>query len=174
MPGAGDALAWDRYAYVNYNPLKYVDPSGHTGFVPRKNVLLSDTGNWKGFPGDQWFIDVRPLAISVEVSGSAGIGFGGSGGMGIVIVDRPYVYTTIGETSEVPGEATLGVEIGVDWGINSVSDLEGFETVVGLTVAAGWGLSIGFIIEPGEGKYSTYEITGVSISLVKGLGLSLF
>ena len=52
MPGAGSALAWDRYAYVNYNALKYVDPSGHTGFVPRKNVLLSDTGNRKGFPGD--------------------------------------------------------------------------------------------------------------------------
>ena len=28
MPGAGDALAWDRYAYVKYNPMKYVDPSG--------------------------------------------------------------------------------------------------------------------------------------------------
>ena len=94
--------------------------------------------------------------------------------MGIVIVDRPYVYTTIGETSEVPAEATLGVEIGVDWGINSISDFKGDETVVGLTVAAGWGLSIGFSIEPGEGKYSTYEITGVSISLVKGLELSAF
>ena len=45
--------------------------------IQEKNVLLSDTGNWKGFPGDLWFIDVRPLAISVEVSGSAGIGFGG-------------------------------------------------------------------------------------------------
>ncbi len=28
VPGAGDALAWDRYAYVKYNPIKYVDPSG--------------------------------------------------------------------------------------------------------------------------------------------------
>ena len=28
MPGAGDALAWDRYAYVKYNPIKYMDPSG--------------------------------------------------------------------------------------------------------------------------------------------------
>ena len=29
VPGAGDALAWDRYAYVEYNPIKHVDPSGN-------------------------------------------------------------------------------------------------------------------------------------------------
>jgi len=29
VPGAGDPLAWNRYAYVTYNPLKYNDPSGH-------------------------------------------------------------------------------------------------------------------------------------------------
>lgn len=29
VPGAMDALAWDRYAYVQYNPMKYIDPSGN-------------------------------------------------------------------------------------------------------------------------------------------------
>ncbi len=29
IPGAGNPLAWDRYAYVNDNPLRYSDPSGH-------------------------------------------------------------------------------------------------------------------------------------------------
>jgi RHS repeat-associated protein len=29
IPGAGSSQAWDRYAYVFNNPLKYTDPSGH-------------------------------------------------------------------------------------------------------------------------------------------------
>ena len=29
VPGAGNTLAWNRYAYVNYSPLGYTDPSGH-------------------------------------------------------------------------------------------------------------------------------------------------
>jgi RHS repeat-associated protein len=29
IPGAGSPQAWDRYAYVFNNPLKYTDPSGH-------------------------------------------------------------------------------------------------------------------------------------------------
>jgi RHS repeat-associated protein len=29
VPGAGNPAAWNRYAYVMYNPVRYVDPSGH-------------------------------------------------------------------------------------------------------------------------------------------------
>ncbi len=29
IPGVGNPLSWDRYAYVNYSPLVYVDPTGH-------------------------------------------------------------------------------------------------------------------------------------------------
>ena len=31
MPNPGDAQSFDRYAYVNNNPLKYTDPTGHAG-----------------------------------------------------------------------------------------------------------------------------------------------
>jgi hypothetical protein len=29
VPGAGNPAAWDRYGYTLYNPVRYVDPSGH-------------------------------------------------------------------------------------------------------------------------------------------------
>ena len=29
IPGAGNPQSWDRFAYVNNNPLRYTDPSGH-------------------------------------------------------------------------------------------------------------------------------------------------
>ena len=45
MPGAGDALAWDRYTYVKYNPIKYMDPSGHRFMYDQNGAYLeSHTG----------------------------------------------------------------------------------------------------------------------------------
>jgi hypothetical protein len=29
IPGVGNPMAWDRFAYVSNNPLRYIDPSGH-------------------------------------------------------------------------------------------------------------------------------------------------
>ncbi len=29
IPGMENPISWHRYAYVNFNPLKYIDPSGH-------------------------------------------------------------------------------------------------------------------------------------------------
>ena len=37
MPGTGNALAWDRYAYVKYNPIKYMDPSGKYDIINPHN-----------------------------------------------------------------------------------------------------------------------------------------
>ena len=34
MPGAGNAMAYDRYAGMMNNPVRYVDPSGHSPAFP--------------------------------------------------------------------------------------------------------------------------------------------
>lgn len=37
IPDPGDQLAWDRYAYVKSNPIRYSDPSGHFIFEDPQN-----------------------------------------------------------------------------------------------------------------------------------------
>ena len=42
-------MAWNRYGYVLYNPLKYVDPSGHFNFLPpNQNVMMTDGDQQRG------------------------------------------------------------------------------------------------------------------------------
>jgi hypothetical protein len=57
VPGAGNPAAWNRFSYVGYNPLKFIDPSGHTpecgpdgmfcsnNFEERYGISFS--GEWK-------------------------------------------------------------------------------------------------------------------------------
>ena len=37
MPGPGSPQSWDRYAYVNNNPINYSDPSGHRVTIGAEN-----------------------------------------------------------------------------------------------------------------------------------------
>lgn len=37
IPGAGDVQAWDRYAAMGNNPLKYVDPNG---YIPISAIIV--------------------------------------------------------------------------------------------------------------------------------------
>jgi len=38
VPGPGNPLAWDRYAGLGNNPVKYIDPSGH--------IVACDHDDW--------------------------------------------------------------------------------------------------------------------------------
>ena len=64
IPGAGSPQAWDRYAYVFNNPLKYTDPSGHNPRCGPDGVYCDDN-QWNDFgfeveitPGGQLIIDI--------------------------------------------------------------------------------------------------------------------
>jgi hypothetical protein len=63
-PGQG-AQAWDRYAYVNNNPLRYNDPSGHT---PACGFSYSDPECEKGSSSNRGFkrsdaANVQPMPL---------------------------------------------------------------------------------------------------------------
>ena len=81
VPGAGNPMAWDRYAYGLNNPVKHVDPSGHRTCTSQEaatgdescqqnyNVdemvqYLQDTYNWT-IVGDDWTIDDIVLITEV-------------------------------------------------------------------------------------------------------------
>jgi RHS repeat-associated protein len=75
IPQPGNPLAWDRYAYVRYNPVRYNDPSGNREcdetdrygrcfFAPRKIMILACGdglgANCKGDYSD--YGDIKPLS----------------------------------------------------------------------------------------------------------------
>ena len=71
MPGVGNALARDRYAYVKYNPIKYMDPSGHMideegSYNPWKKTVSTDEGQYD-LENDMW-IQFYPPFENVSTS----------------------------------------------------------------------------------------------------------
>jgi RHS repeat-associated protein len=135
IPGAGNPLAWDRYAYTNYNPVKYVDPSGHIGgcppfdfvcsldyvhttFVaPNKDVLhsaLSTTGTV-----------LQDLASGVDSIGT-GLEFGGllAGGPAGALAGNLAYMGTLNKIEGVFSWGSTAVTILDDWVVDGRVDSE--------------------------------------------------
>ncbi len=59
VPGAGNPLAWDRFAYTLNNPVRYTDPSGH-GYCSNPSVAESEICEQYDPDGDG-YIELRKL-----------------------------------------------------------------------------------------------------------------
>lgn len=67
IPEAGKAAAFDRYAYVNNNPIKYNDPTGHDP-VPPPYPLIKDAINF--FESVGWSLIGNPSNKSLSANGA--------------------------------------------------------------------------------------------------------
>jgi RHS repeat-associated protein len=59
VPGAGNPMAYDRFAYALNNPLRYTDPSGH---------LMCDSGNSHIAEGDCSNGDYNPVELAIKIT----------------------------------------------------------------------------------------------------------
>jgi len=244
VPGAGNPLAWNRFGYVMYNPIRYTDPSGHwfsgdhydpacaetdeehedyvrmiysTGHYsdsgtsstpqPRKNITpkpsptldkpsttptpspygydTSPYHNPTSLPaGDQQYYPDLGFAFSISGEQSMGLfTHGTTAETGIVWINGPHPFISIGETSPSTGGAAIGINLGLAWGIDSTTDFEGWGQQVGFTipflivingVPVPVSASVGLSFEPEGGFLGVGRPTGITLSPQLGPEIGFF
>jgi RHS repeat-associated protein len=79
VPNPTDAKAFDRYAYVNNNPVRYNDPSGHMCSDPDAPTMNCENNSSSGYGNNplNWWEATVSLENIEQIAGQLGIEFSG-------------------------------------------------------------------------------------------------
>jgi hypothetical protein len=66
IPGLDNPLAWDRYAYVNNNPITYFDPGGHIALPIIIAIIAFVSSLVPQFSGDSYNHDYIDMTIEEQ------------------------------------------------------------------------------------------------------------
>ena len=96
IPGAGNPLAWDRFAYTLDNPLRYTDPSGHFTEEAIRDYLVELYGERKGLlmllewqQDTEWWKMLSSAQAGDYLYGTAQFYFGNR----ITPVEEPFLFS---------------------------------------------------------------------------------
>ena len=122
-----------------------------------------------------------PWAFSISIDASGGVGFTGANvGIGKMWKKGPHLFSSSGEVSPAPFGVSVGVEFSFSWDLDTLSDFEGDNYEVGLSIPYPIfppvinGISMGVSFEPGVGILGIGKINGVSVSPMIGLEMGAY
>ena len=118
IPSSGSPTGWNRYAYANYNPINYNDPSGHLALLAIAAIVVGvgliagaiDAAIQQHNTGE---VDlVQTATVAAVATGVAAIGAGALVATGVVTVtaSTAAVAATTTATTGVTAAASNGLE----------------------------------------------------------------
>jgi hypothetical protein len=110
IPQNQGVQAWDRYAYVNNNPVRYTDPSGHCiGLITCFLTAVGALPDYQGIANVVLWTKtdnaVVAAGIAVQSEFPTGIMFGGAHGLAQVTEDQKELYGVEGKNLYNPSVA---------------------------------------------------------------------
>jgi len=127
VPGSQGVQAWDRFAYVNNNPLKYTDPSGHFAWIPVLAIAGAAIGavTYAAYnQGDSFDWGECAVAAGVGAVGGALIGSGIGILAGAAAAAMTVSVTTAATATSMIGAGTAALSTGEIYMVNNQNQFE--------------------------------------------------